>query len=138
MIDLKKLKEEITVMFENMTTEELTEWIQYDRMRKAFQPSAVFPTLEELIQTDWYRERPEIIKQIVHKLPPTRFYKFKTNGKQCYIYSYEEPKSGKLEDVTCTVVKTGVGGPMATMGLGELDTHRVFGVRFEDLTPWEE
>ena len=94
-------------------------------------------TIDELKQTDWYNERPDVIKQAICKLPPTQLYKFKDSGKQCQIYSYSEPESGKLEDVTCTVQKTGVGGPLATMGLGVLDKGVVFSVNLDDLEPWE-
>ena len=93
-------------------------------------------TLEELQQDIWYKERPEIIKQAIDKLPPIQLYKFKDTGKQCYIISFEEPKNGKLEDVTCTVQKTGVGGPMAEMGLGNLDSNIVFGLSLDDLEVW--
>lgn len=92
-------------------------------------------TLEELKQTDWYKERPEIIQQAICKLPPIQLYKFKDSGKQCQIYSFEEPESGKFEDVTCTVKKTGIGGVMAKIGLGVLDTNSVFGVPLDDLEP---
>lgn len=94
-------------------------------------------TLEELKQTDWYKERPKVIQEAICKKPPIRMYKFKDSGKQCYIHSYEEPNSDKLEDVTCTVQKTGKGGPLAEMGLGSLDTNGVFGVPLDDLEPWE-
>jgi hypothetical protein len=93
-------------------------------------------TLEELKQTDWYNERPEIIQQAICKLPPTRLYKFKDSGKQCQICSFEEPESGKLEDVTCSVRKTGIGGAMADMGLDSLNTNNVFDVKLDDLEPW--
>lgn len=95
-------------------------------------------TLEEIKQTDWYQKRPEVIKQAICKLPPTQLYKFKETGKQCQIVSFEEPKSGKLQDVTCTVQKTGVGGVMAEMGMGILDMNGVFGVKLDDLEIWTE
>lgn len=57
-------------------------------------------------------------------------YKLKDSGKQCHIVSFEENESG---DVTCTIQKTGVGGAMYEMGLGELDANIVFGVKLEDL-----
>ena len=92
--------------------------------------------LKELQETDWYKERPEVIRQAIDKLPPIVLYKFKDSGKQCQIISYEEPESSKLEDVTCTVQKTGIGGAMAEMGLGSLDTNRVFGVHLDNLEEW--
>ena len=92
--------------------------------------------LTELKQTDWYKERPEVIKQATDKLPPIQLYKFKDSGKQCQLVSFEEQESGKLEDVTCTVQKTGVGGVMDEMGLGALDTNGVIGVKLDDLELW--
>jgi hypothetical protein len=94
--------------------------------------------LQELKQTDWYKERPVIIQKAIDILPPMESYKFKDSGKHCRIISYEEPESGKFEDVTCTVQKTGVGGAMGAMGLGVLDTNQVFGVKINDLEEWEE
>ena len=95
-------------------------------------------TIEEVRETEWYQERPDVIKQAIELLPPIQLYKFKDSGKQCTISSYEEPESNKLEDVTVTVQKTGIGGPMAEMGLGELDRNQVFGVEINDLEPWQE
>lgn len=92
--------------------------------------------LEELKQSEWYTQKPEIIKQAIDILPPNQLYKFKDSGKQCYIVSFEEPESGKLEDVTCTVQKTGVGGVLADMGMSKLDTNKVFGLKPEDLEVW--
>ena len=93
-------------------------------------------TLEQLKQSAWFSARPEVIQQAIIKRSPLELYKFKDSGKQCQIISYEEPESGKIEDVTCTVQKTGVGGAMAEMGMGALDTNGVFGVKLDDLEPW--
>ena len=93
-------------------------------------------TLEEVKQTKWYKERPEVIKQAINKRPPIQLYKFKESGKQCMIISFEEPKNGKLDNVTCTVKKTGIGGAMDKMGLSALDTNKVFGVKLDDLEVW--
>lgn len=92
-------------------------------------------TFEELKQTDWYKSRPKVIQQAMDILPPIHYYRFKSTGKQCFIHSFKEPRSGKLEDVTVTVRKTGTGGPLAEMGLGVLDRHIVFGVPLDDLEP---
>ena len=91
--------------------------------------------LAQLKETDWYKGRPAVIKQAIDRLPPIRLYKFKDSGKQCYIISFEEPESDKIEDVTCTVQKTGVGGAMAEIGFmfSQLDTNQVFGVKLPEL-----
>jgi hypothetical protein len=95
-------------------------------------------TLEELKQHAWYKSRPEVIQRAIDKLPPIHLYKVKSTGKQCYIVSYEEPESGKVEDVTITVQKTGKGGSLEKMGLGALDTNQVFGYKLDDMEIWEE
>lgn len=95
-------------------------------------------TLKELKQTQWYLERPNLIKQTINKLPPIYLYKLKESGKQCQIISFEEPESGKLEEVTCTVQKTGIGGAMSEMGLGTLDDNEIFGVELNSLEIWTE
>ena len=93
-------------------------------------------TLNELKQTDWYQERPDSIKEAIEKLPPIVLYKFKNSGKQCHIISYDEDK--ETGEITLTVQKTGLGGAMAQMGLGTLDTNAVFGVKLDDLEPWTD
>jgi len=93
--------------------------------------------LKKLKKSDWYKERPVVIQQAINLLTPTQMWKLKNSGKQCMIYSYEEPVSGKLEDVTVTVTLTGRGGVMDSMGLGMLDTYKVSGIKFNDLEPWE-
>lgn len=94
--------------------------------------------LSELKESDWYKERPQIIKDAIEILSPATHCMFKNSGKQCYIISYSEPKSNKLEDVTVTVQKTGIGGAMDSMGLGELDKQQVFGVPLNTLEEWKD
>jgi len=95
-------------------------------------------TLSEIQQSEWYLSRPPVIQQAIDILPPGQLYQFKDSGKQCTIYSYDEPESGLIEDVTVTVNKTGIGGALASMGLGALDTNSVFGVKLSDLEPWKD
>lgn len=90
-------------------------------------------TLEELQQDEWYLGLPEIIQKTIDIVPPIYIYKLKESGKHCTIVSYEEPESNLLEEVTVTVQKIGVGGTMAEMGMGALDTNRVFDVKPSDL-----
>lgn len=94
-------------------------------------------TIEEIRETDWYKSRPEIIRQAIDLVPPNQLYKVKDTGKQCLIISIEEPESGRLEDVTFTIQKTGVGGSFEGTLLEQLDTRfQVFGLKREDLEPW--
>lgn len=95
-------------------------------------------TIEELRETDWYRSRPDIIKAAIEEKNPMVLYKFKNSGKQCFIYSYEEPAEDQPQVVTVTVQKTGKGGFMDYMGMGHFDVNQVFGVKMDDLEPWEE
>jgi hypothetical protein len=94
-------------------------------------------TFDELIKTDWYLTRPKRVKDAINKLPPTNLYRFKDSKKQCYIVSYEEPHS-ETEPITVTVQKTGVGGNLALMGLGVLDTNKVFDVSLDNLEKWTD
>lgn len=92
-------------------------------------------TLEELKQTEWYQERPEIIQKAIDTLPPTELYQFKDSKKQCHIIGYTEPNEQNSE-VTLIVQKTGVGGPLASMSkvlAASIDTNQVFGVLLTDL-----
>lgn len=84
--------------------------------------------LEDLKKDEWYLTRPNVIKEAIDKCPPIQLYKMKSSGKQCFIYSYEEPKNGLVEDVTVTVQKTKVGKHMTAT--------QVFGVPLDDLEPW--
>lgn len=92
--------------------------------------------LKELKQTAWYSRRPKVIQEAINLLPPMKLYKFKDSGKQCHLISYEEPESGKIEDLTVTVQKTGVGGVLEEIGLSELDTNQVFDVKINNLEEW--
>ena len=94
-------------------------------------------TLEELKQDDWYKSRSLVIQQAIDILPPIQLYKLKDSGKQCYIRSYEEPESGKIEDVTVTVVKKTDYGIMAEMGNGVLG-NSYCGLSLDDLKPWDD
>jgi len=96
-------------------------------------------TLEELKQNTWFKTRPPIIQEAILKLPPICLYKFKDTEKQCYIISFEEPIKDNytIDEVTVVVQKTGKGGVMDEMGLGQLDTNQVFSVKLDDLEPWE-
>lgn len=94
--------------------------------------------LETLQNDEWYKSRPEIIRNAIDKYPPIHHYKMKSTGKQCFIIAYDEPESGKLEDVTVTVQKTGKGGLLDQIGLSELDTNQVIDVPLHDLEIWTE
>lgn len=87
--------------------------------------------MEAIKESEWYKTRPDVIKKAIDRCPPDKPYSL--NGRQCYIYSYEEPESGKLKDVTVTVQKTGSGSPFPS-----LNTNKVFGVKLNDLKIWNE
>lgn len=94
-------------------------------------------TLKEIQELDWYKERPKVIQEAINTLPPIAMMRFKSSKKECYILSWEEPKSGLLEDITVTVQKTGMGGSLQkSFSPGKplaLDTNKVFGVHLDDL-----
>lgn len=93
---------------------------------------------EILYNSEWFKTRPQIIKDAIVKLPPTKLYRLKETGKQCKLYSYTEPNDDN-EEVTVTVILTGVGGPLDGTGFEKLDEGlRVFGYKLDDLEPWNQ
>lgn len=90
--------------------------------------------LEEIKQTDWYKERPQHIKDAIDIKPPCYMYRMKETGKKCYIIAYDEDND---KHVTLTVQKMGEGGVLAEIGMGMLDINQVFGVELNDLEPWK-
>lgn len=136
---IKQIKENKAIQSDSLgiTVNDIRQWLK--EFEESFkQKKSTKMTLEELKETDWYKERPLVIQQAIDKLPPIHLYKFKDSGKQCHVISFEEPESGKLEDVTCTVQKTGNGGAMDKMGLGMLDRNAVFGCSLNDFELWED
>lgn len=94
------------------------------------------PTLEQIMESDWYQTRPDIIKEVIIKTPPTVMYRFKDSKKECFILGYTEgEKEGS--PVTLVVQKTGKGGALAEMGMSSIDTNQVFDVLPDDLEPIE-
>jgi hypothetical protein len=87
-------------------------------------------------ELSWYKSRPKVIRQAIDLLPPTQHYRIMSSGKQCFIVSYEEPKSGKFEDVTVTVQKTGSGDDEDFPSVDYIHKNQVFGVKLSDLEPW--
>lgn len=93
-------------------------------------------TFEELKKDDWYKSRPIVIQQAIDILPPIHLYRLKGTGKQCFINSYEEPKSGELKDVTVTVQKTGVGVDLHPLLIASIGCNKILGLSLDDLEPW--
>ena len=92
-------------------------------------------TMEDVKKDKWYLSRPKVIQDFMDIVSPIRPHKFKDSGKHCYVVSIQEPISGKLEDVSCTVTKTGYGG---ATGFNPLDTNSVFGIKPADIEPLTE
>lgn len=96
-------------------------------------------TLGELKTTDWYNTRPEIIKEAIELRSPFKQYEFVGTNVKCYIVSYDELTSNKIEDVTVTVQKTGVKkSPDGSATLVGLHTNKIFDVKLEDLIEWQD
>lgn len=89
-------------------------------------------TLKELKDTDWYKERPAIIKEAIDSWPPIVKYKIKHSGHQCVIVGYTEPDEN-CNEVTAIVQKTGIGSPFP-----EMNMYQVFGVKKNELEMWGE
>jgi hypothetical protein len=90
------------------------------------------PSIQEIMESDWYKTRPEAIQQAIVKMPPTVMYRFKDSKKECYILAYTEGDT-ENDPVTLVVQKTGKGGILSTLGMPELDTNQVFEVSIDDL-----
>ena len=84
----------------------------------------------DLIKSDWYKERPQIVKDIINKLPPTIAYRVKETDQKCVIYSYRAANDDTLDKVTLTVV---VIDPISNS-----PTHLVSGLKVEDFEPWDK
>lgn len=93
--------------------------------------------LSEIKESEWYKDRPQCIKQAIEIRPPVMLYSL--NEKGCSILSYEEPESGRVEDVTVTVQKNGLveGESFGPAYNQAIHTNRVFGVKLEDLKPFD-
>lgn len=82
------------------------------------------PTLEEFKSSDWFKERPQIIQELICKFPYASSVKIKTTGQSAYIYSW-------FEDNTLSVVINVEENKHLSNAL--LDNYRVFGIKPEDL-----
>lgn len=89
-----------------------------------------FPPFEEVQASDWYKSKSELVRQLIDMCPPTQYYRIRSTGRKCVLYSYGEPESQKVEDATFTL-KTIDG----FLGLN----HVVFGLKFGvDFEAWKE
>lgn len=90
-------------------------------------------TLEEFKATGWFKERPQIIKDLIVKVDPTVLQRIKSTGEIVQTVAF-------YEDGTIRVQKLGIGGPLDHI-IGPLKTGwGVFGLKPEDLEAltWEE
>lgn len=84
----------------------------------------------ELLRSDWYNKRPQVIKEAIKKLPPCRAYKVKETGQKCVIYGYNSNEGDKnTKDVILHIL------------IVDPDTNdairKVFGYHLEDLEVWK-
>jgi len=93
--------------------------------------------LLQLMETDWYKSRPEEIQAAIKEFAPG-YYRLKNSGKQCFIIGYNESDSNhedpKFHSVTFIVMKTGVGGLFPALD----KSQHIHGVQKEDIEPWED
>lgn len=80
-------------------------------------------TLEEMKQTDWYKTRPKVIKDLICQYPYASTVKIKPTGQIAYVYSW-------FEDGTLSVVINQEDNPCNAVSDG---VYRVFGYRPDDL-----
>lgn len=106
----------------------------YDRGNTSEEAIQWYSAFLEVKNDPWFAERPENIKKAIIALPPTIKYRFKDSKKECVLIAYQGPTETQPE-VTVTVQKTGEGGALSDLGLGAIDTNKVFGVKLTDLEP---
>lgn len=74
---------------------------------------------QDRYHAEWLAERPQVIKDLVARVPPDRLYRLASTGHRVFLYSYSE-------NGTVTVAVTGQFNLVAF-------ERRVFGIRPEEL-----
>ena len=82
-----------------------------------------------IFATDWYNERPEIVKAAIRLRPPGT-YRLTTTNQIVRLYSYSEPARPDAP-CTCTVLITAADNPDRFMPFN----RKVFGIALTDLSP---
>lgn len=82
------------------------------------------PTLEEFKDTEWYKERPEVIKELICQFPHACSVVIKATCQNAYVYSW-------FEDCTIKVVIDPDDNPDVSNATDE--TYCVFGYKPDDL-----
>ena len=54
------------------------------------------PTLEQMKETDWFKERPKVIKDLVCQFPYAASVKIKQTDQNAYVYSWFEDGTVKV------------------------------------------
>lgn len=90
-------------------------------------------TLEEFKATDWFKERPQMIKDLIIKVDPTVLQRIKSTKEIVQAVAF-------YEDGTIRVQKLGIGGPIDDIIGFTKRGWGVFGLKPEDLEPltWKE
>lgn len=83
------------------------------------------PSLEQIKQTDWFKERPQIIKDLICRFPYAASVKIKSTNKNGFVYSWSE-------EGTIKVVVTEKDNPSSAF-CAAFGNYVVFGLKPEDL-----
>lgn len=94
--------------------------------------------LAELQKSGWYKAMPEVIRRAIDMRPPGHHYKFKKSNERCFIVYYNEPESGKLEDVTCIIETTQPIFKKDDNGGYRVTPNIFFSVKLDELGEWNE
>ena len=90
--------------------------------------------LEELVESTWFKERPEHVKLAILEYPPTHKYKLTTTGQIVRMYSWTETeKDGKMVCEKCQILVLEEDNP----GRSDIN-RRVFGIPLEELEQLDE
>lgn len=79
--------------------------------------------LSDIQQTEWYLSRPELIRKLIDKFPPSASVLIKETMQTAYVYSWNE------HNTISVIIKRGENAVNALPG----ETYRVFGYKPEDL-----
>ena len=82
------------------------------------------PTIEEIKKTEWYKERPKVIKDLISKFPYAATVKLKSTSQIGYVYSW-------FEDGTISVIITEEDNPKIINALP--GTYKVFGCKADEV-----
>lgn len=86
----------------------------------------------------WVATRPQVVQDRIQSHPPSQAYRLYPTGHKVWLHSYDEFPEGSCDTCQVTILREDNPDIIAfhTIFLDE-QSYRVFGVKFENLVPWE-